>query len=296
MRILTRGDLDGLTSSVFLSIVEDIGEIRFAHPKDVQDGEIPVDKQDIIVNLPYVKGCGMWFDHHASEDRKLEAIGEFKGRFAVAPSAARVIHDHYNDPAFGRYDQMLRETDRLDSGQLGVEEVLDPRGWILLGLTLDPRTGLGPQFQRYFRWLVEYAKEVPLEKILQHREVNKRCEKVMEEQKFFMGLLKGVCKLDGNVIITDLRGVKRAPAGNRFLVFTMFPEANVEARIFDGKLGNTVVAVGKSIFNRSCALNVGGLLAEYGGGGHYGAGTAQMANDVADARIKEIVARLKTAP
>lgn len=293
MRVFTRGDMDGLTSLVFLTIVEDVRKIDFAHPKDVQDGKVPIKKDDILTNLPYVRGCGMWFDHHISEERKLDDIGPFKGKFAVAPSTARVIHDYYRHPDFERFGELLESTDRLDSAQLTRDEVANPSGWILLGLTLDPRTGLGPEFRKYFRWLVEYVKEVPLEKILQHREVKKRCDRVLKEHEAFMEFMKAHSRQDGNVIITELRGIKDVPVGNRFIIFTLYPRANVEVRVFDGKLGNTVVAVSHSIFNRTCKVNLGNMLAGYGGGGHAGAGTCQLPNDTADATIAEIISRLK---
>jgi len=296
MRILTRGDLDGLTSSVLISLGEKVTEIRFGHPKDVQDGKVPCTGEDIVVNLPYVPGCGMWFDHHVSEEEKLPDIGEFKGKFAVAPSAARVVAEYYHKPEFDRFQALLEATDRLDSAQLSLDDVVKPAGWLLLGLTLDPRSGLGPEFQKYFRWLVEYVKEVPIEKILQHPEVKKRCDRVVNEQESFRKLLRKHSKLDGNIIITDFRGVDRAtiPVGNRFLVFAEFPKGNVEARIFHGHDGKTVVvAAGHSIFNRTCKVNIGKLLAEYGGGGHNGAGTCQLAAEVAKEQLEELLSRLR---
>ncbi|HXX94304.1 MAG TPA: exopolyphosphatase [Planctomycetota bacterium] len=294
MRVLTRGDLDGLTSAVLISMAEKVTEIRFAHPKDVQDGKIPCDAEDIVVNLPYVKGCGLWFDHHVSEERKLSDIGKFKGKFAVAPSAARVVYDYFKKPDFDRFKALLEATDRLDSAQLTPEDVNDPKGWILLGYTLDPRTGLGPEFQKYFRWLVEYVKEVPLEKVLQHAEVKKRVDRVLKEQEDFKALLKKHSRLDGTVIVTDLRTVKDAPVGNRFLIYTLHPKGNVEVRILRGKEGKTVnCAIGHSIFNRTCKVNVGDLCASYGGGGHHGAGTCQLAHDTAETQIAEIIKKLK---
>jgi hypothetical protein len=294
MRVLTRGDLDGLTSAVLISMAEKVTEIRFAHPKDVQDGKIPCDAEDVVVNLPYVKGCGLWFDHHVSEERKLSDIGKFKGKFAVAPSAARVVYDYYKKPEFDKFKVLLEATDRLDSAQLTPEDVTDPKGWILLGYTLDPRTGLGPEFQKYFRWLVEYVKEVPLEKVLQHAEVKKRVDRVLQEQEEFKALLKKNSKLDGTVIVTDLRTVKDAPVGNRFLIYTLHPKGNVEVRILRGKEGKTVnCAIGHSIFNRTCKVNVGDLCASYGGGGHHGAGTCQLVHDTAEKQIAEIIGKLK---
>ena len=293
MRVLTRGDLDGLTSAVFLTIAEKVTEIRFGHPKDVQDGKVPWDAEDIVVNLPYVPGCGMWFDHHVSEEEKLPQIGAFKGRFAVAPSAARVVADHYKHPEFAKYRDLLDATDKLDAAQLAIGDVTNPQGWILLGYTLDPRTGLGPDFQKYFRWLVEYAKEVPVDKILQHPEVKKRCERVRAERDDYLAFLKKHAKIDGPVILIDLRSGARPPAGNRFLSYTLFPDANVEMRIFKGHQGATVVAAGHSIFNRTCRVNLGALLASYGGGGHKGAGTAQLPPETAEAGVADILATLK---
>ncbi len=295
MRVLTRGDMDGLTSSVLLTMVEEVREIRFAHPKDVQDGLVEATDQDIIVNLPYVPGCAKWFDHHASEDRKLEQIGEFEGSFEVADSAARVVYNHYRSQEFDRFAELLEMTDKLDAAKLSAQEVAAPGGWILLGLTLDPRTGLGPEFRKYFRWLVEYIKEVPLEKILKHPEVSKRCQRVLQEQSEFEDYIAGHSRLEGNVIVTDLRSVnmRDAPIGNRFLIYTIHPAGNVEARIFKGKGGTVVVALGHSIFNRTCNVNVGNLLATYGGGGHRGAGTAQLDPESSGSKIDEIIQILK---
>jgi hypothetical protein len=291
MRSLTRGDMDALTSAVFLTMVKDIGEIRFAHPKDVQDGNVEVDHEDIIVNLPYVPGCGMWFDHHASEASKLEEIGKFEGRFEVAPSCARVVYNHFEETqsAFDDYSDLLVATDRVDAAQLDEEDVVRPSGWILLAYTLDPRSGLGPQFQKYFRWLVEYVKEVPVEKVLEHPEVHKRAYRVQMETAQLEELLSKFGQLDGTVILTDLRDAPPVPAGNRFLVYSMFPDANVELRVFWGKGREKVVlAAGHSIFNRTCNVHIGELFGKMGGGGHKGAGTVQIDPDKAEDTINEV--------
>jgi hypothetical protein len=293
MRVLTRGDLDGLTSTVLLTLVEKVGEIRLAHPKDVQDGKVPCDKTDIIVNLPYVKGCALWFDHHFSEQEKLKDIGKFKGSYKIAPSAARVIYDYYKHPDFEKFTKLLEDTDKLDSANLTVEDVTEPEGWILLGYTLDPRSGLSPDFQKYFRWLVEFVKEVPVEKILKHPEVKKRVDRLMKDQAAYERLLKKHSKVDGNVIVTDFRTMEEPLVGNRFLVYILHPQANVEVRLLRGKGGRVAIPIGHSIFNRTCKTNIGKFCAEYGGGGHAGAGTCQIEGDKAEATIKEIIKRLK---
>jgi hypothetical protein len=290
MRVLTRGDMDGLASLVFLTMVEDIREIFFAHPKDMQDALIEVNDNDIIVNLPYVEGCGIWFDHHISEEGRNEDIKEYKGAFKVSPSTARVIYDHYNKPEFDQFMEMLEAADKVDSGQLSMKDVTAPEGWVLLAFTLDPRTGFGPEFQKYFRWLVEYVKELPVDMVLQHAEVKKRCDRVYAEQEEFKKIISEHSSVDGKVILTDMRGVdmRSIPVGNRFLVYTVYPEANVEIRILKGKTGTTVMAVGHSIFNRTCTVNVGELMAKFGGGGHRGAGTCQVTPDIAEKVLAEI--------
>ncbi len=296
MRIVTRGDFDGLTSSVLISLVEDIREIRFVHPKDAQDGKVEADEEDIVINLPYIEGCGLWFDHHISETANLPE--NYNGRFEMAPSCARVIYNHYADEhreALDRFKDLLEATDRLDAADLTMDDVTEPEGWILLGLTLDPRSGLGPEFRKYFRWLVEYIKELPLEKVLKHPEVKKRTDRVLHEQEEFKRILQDHAKADGNVIVTDFRDLQEKPVGNRFLIYTLFPEANVEVRLFNGVSGTTVVAVGHSIFNRTCTVNVGETLKEYGGGGHKGAGTCQLKPEEAETKVSEIVERLKSA-
>ena len=292
MRIVTRGDFDGLASTVLLTTVEDVREISFVHPKDAQDGKVAGCAEDIVVNLPYIKGCGLWFDHHISEEEKLSKLGSVKGRFEMAPSCARVIYNHYareHAAKLAPFKELLEATDRLDSAQLTKDDVLNPSGWILLGLTLDPRSGLGPEFQKYFRWLAEYLKEVPVAKVLQHPEVAPRTKRVLTEHAEFKKLLQQHARCEGQVIITDLRGLKNKPVGNRFLIYTLFPNANVEVRLFDGHQGAVVVAVGHSIFNRTCKVNVGQMLAQFGGGGHTGAGTAQLDPAGADKKIEKII-------
>jgi hypothetical protein len=295
MRILTRGDFDGLTCTVLLSEVEQIDEIRMAHPKDAQDGKVSVEPQDIVVNLPFILGCGMWFDHHSSEEH-VAANFPFKGRFEVAPSCARVIYNHYapaHKTKFERFAALLEATDRFDSADLTMSDVTDPAGYMMLGQTLDPRSGLSADFKAYFTWLAENLKKQPIEKLLEQEEIVKRSSRVLNERDAFKALLQKCAHVESNVIVSDLRGVKDRPAGNRFLVFTLFPQTNVDVRLIDGRDGGVVIAVGHSIFNRTCRVNIGRLMQEFGGGGHKGVGTAQLRAETAKDQIKDIIERLK---
>jgi hypothetical protein len=290
MNVLTRGDMDGLTATVLLSEVQTIKDVRFAHPKDVQDGKVEAGPDDIVVNLPYIPGCALWFDHHPAE--KLPE--KYKGKYGLAPSAARLVYEYLNNPKLDKYKELLAETDRVDSAMLVPEDVTAPKGYVLLSYTIDPRTGLGP-FKDFFMMLVNHVKTKTIDEILKTPEVKFRVDRVLMEQDEFQKALAAHSRLDGNVIITDFRGLGKIPAGNRFLIYTMFPKGNISIRIFDGKGREfTVAAIGHSIFNRTSKTHVGELCTKYGGGGHKGAGTAQFANDTAEAKINELLTRMKS--
>jgi hypothetical protein len=292
MRLITRADLDGLTCAILLSEVEPIEKVDFAHPKDVQDGKVEVTDNDILANLPYDERAALWFDHHVSQ-ADFSWNANMRGAYDVAPSAARVIANHYNSPKFEKYQNLLEETDRLDAAILTKDDIVNPQGWILVGYTLDPRTQL-PKYQEYFRHVMALAKTQTPEQVLQDPEVKSRVDAMQAQEAEFLKNLQENTHLEKNVIITDLRGKGAGATGNRFLIYTLFPEGNVSMRIADGFGGEVVsIQLGHSILNRTCHTNVGDLLAEYGGGGHEGAGTAQPPKADADRVIAEILATLQ---
>jgi len=292
MRLMTRADWDGLVCAVLLSKVENIESIHFAYPRDVQEGNVKVPPDCIIVNLPYHPDCAMWFDHHISEFDKAQSV-QFKGQFSLAPSAARIIYEyHGGDAKFSEYKELLEVTDRVDSAYLTFEDVTRPQGYILLSYTVDPRTGLKTSYEEYFLMLLELLKTEPLDKVMVHPEVKSRCDRILAEEEQFKQLLQRYSRLEENLVITDLRGVKDVPPGNRFLIYALYPSANISMRLFDGRPGEVTVSLGHSIFNRSSRTNIGELLYDYGGGGHAGAGTAQIPAAEAE-KINFIVASIK---
>lgn len=295
MRVVTRGDLDGLTSALILSFCEKVDSVCLVHPQEITDRHLAVTHADIVVNLPYHPDCGLWFDNHLLTDEHAMPPKDFAGRYALAPSAARVVYEHYapRHPELGRFASLLAATDRLDSAQLTVEDVVHPVGYILLGYTLDPRTGLGA-YQEYFMRLLECLKTRPLEEVLELPEVREREERIREQDQHFREVTRARSRREGNVVFTDFRTAEPIPVGNRFLVYTLFPEANVSVRAHWGpRREKVVVSVGWSIFDRTCSTNVGVLMSIYGGGGHRGAGSCTLAPEKADAQIVEILAALK---
>jgi hypothetical protein len=295
MRLVTRGDLDGLTCAVLITECESVDDIRLVHPQDITDKRLPITKQDIFANIPYHPDCGKWFDHHLLTDSNEKPPAVFEGKFALAPSAARVVYDYYlpNHPDISRFEKLVIETDRVDAAQLTMDDVLDPQDYILLGFTLDPRTGLG-SFGTYFITLVDWLKKKSIAEIMKQGQVAERVARIREQDQRFREATVAHSRLEGNVIVTDFRGLKPTPVGNRFIVYTLFPTANISIRLHAGPdPEHTACAVGHSIFNRTSKTNVGELMSRYGGGGHRGAGTCLVATADAERQIAEMIAQMK---
>jgi nanoRNase/pAp phosphatase (c-di-AMP/oligoRNAs hydrolase) len=298
MRLVTRGDLDGLTSAVIITMKEQVDEILLVHPQDITDKAVDIRPDDILANLPFDPRAAMWFDHHLLTDSNQKPGPDFKGRYRIAPSAARLVYEYYleqnpNDPDLLRLEKLVDETDRLDAAQLTPDDVENPTDYILLGYTIDSRTGLG-SFDEYFQKLVDWLKTMSIAEVLQQPEVRARIERIRSESADFKSLLSRNSFQINNVVVTDLREIERLPAGNRFLVYTLFPDANVSLRVHWGPRHDTVVAaVGHSIFNRTCNTSVGDLMSKYGGGGHKGAGTCVLPLERAADAIDEILFELQ---
>lgn len=293
MRLVTRADLDGLTSAVLIKEMEPIDSIELIHPQDLTDKKFEILKGDILANLPYHPNAGKWFDHHLLTESNLKPPEKFDGAYRHAPSTARIVEEYYKSPKLKKYDALIEETDRMDSANLTLEDVLDPKGYILLGYTIDPRTGLSG-FKDYFMLLLDALKNKTIDEIMEMQEVQHRVNQMRSEWLIFKRLTLENSRTDGNVVLTDFRHVEKIPIGNRFLIYTLFPDANVSVRVHWGPQRQFVVAVvGHSIFNRTCKVNVGELMSDFGGGGHVGAGSAPLKAETANADIEEIIRRLK---
>lgn len=301
MRLVTRSDFDGLICGMLLKEAGIIDSWVFVHPKDLQDGLFVPTKEDVLANVPFVPGCGMWFDHHTSEQERLGWTQDVKGESRLAPSAARIIYEYYGgDSKFDGYKGMIEAVDKVDSGNLTKEEILNPTGWILLGFISDPRTGLG-RFREFkisnyqlMEELINHCRHMSIDEILNLSDVKERVELYFEQDKLFKEMVGAHTTIENNVIITDLRDVETIYTGNRFLVYSLFPEQNVSLWIVDGRQKQNVsIACGYSILNRTCTADIGRLMLKYGGGGHKMVGTCQVPYDDANTVIREIVDVLK---
>lgn len=301
MRLLTRSDFDGLACGALLKELGIIDSWKFVHPKDIQDGLVEVGENDVLANVPYVKGCKLWFDHHSSESERLGKDVEFEGESRLEDSAARVIYEYYGGKErLPHFETMVQAVDKVDAAKLTIDEILNPTDWVLLGFIMDPRTGLG-RFREFripnymlMETLIDACRTQDIDEIMENPDVKERVELYFEQDALFREMVKKHTRIDGNIIISDLRGVDPIYTGNRFLIYSLYPEQNISMWIVDGrgKL-NCPIAVGHSVLNRTSKTNVGNLLLEYGGGGHRQVGTCQVDYDDADRVIGELAARMK---
>ena len=301
MRLLTRSDFDGLACGALLLELGLISDYKFVHPKDIQDGLIEVTQNDVLANIPYVKGCGLWFDHHTSESERLGDKVVFEGDSRPLDSAARVIYEYYGGKArLPHFEKMVVAVDKVDSAKLTVDEILSPTGWVLLGFVMDPRTGLG-RFRQFrisnyelMEVLMEACRAQTIEEILEKPDVKERTELYFEQDALFRKMIAEHTHVDGNVIITDLRDVDTIYAGNRFIIYSLYPEQNISMWVVDGRgKQNCPIAVGHSVLKRTSQTDVGSLLLKYGGGGHRQVGTCQVPYGDADKVIGELASRMK---
>lgn len=300
-RLVTRSDFDGLVCAVLLKSLDLINQIKFVHPKDMQDGKVEITNNDITTNLPYVEGAYLAFDHHFSEmlrnrDRHSSHVID-----PDAPSAARVVYDYFGGVDKFPYisQEMMAAVDQADSAQFTLEEVLNPQGWVLLNFLMDARTGLG-RFRNFtisnydlMMNLIDACKDSAIEDILNLPDVKERVDVYREHESKFKAQIKKCATVCDKTVVLDLRQEETIYAGNRFMIYALYPECNVSIHVMWGlKQQNTVFAVGKSIFDRSSQANIGELMLKYGGGGHANAGTCQVAHELVDETLNAIVTQI----
>lgn len=303
-RLVTRSDFDGLACAMMLKELNMIDEIKFVHPKDVQDGKIELFETDITTNLPYDPRVGLAFDHHESEIDRLKAI-ETNGKLIIdanAKSAARVVYDYFGGKEkFPRISkELMKAVDKGDSADFSLDEILNPSGWTLLHFIMDARTGLGRfhdfRISNYdlMMKLIDYCLEHTIDEILELPDVKERTVLYFEQADLFKEQLMRTTKIHENIAVIDLRNEEIIYAGNRFMVYALFPEVHTSVHVAWGfKKQNTAVMIGKSILNKTSIVDIGDICLEYGGGGHENAGTCQLDNDKIDEILPEIIDKLK---
>jgi len=297
MRLITRADFDGLACGAILMELGVIDRWKFVHPKDLQDEKVDVTKDDVLANVPYVEGCGMWFDHHSSELHRVGADVEVEGARYAAPSAARIVYEYYGGVSRLPYlEEMVLAVDKVDSARLTVDEIINPKGWVLLGFIMDPRTGLGRHLNfsignwELMEELMDACRDFEIDELLMLPNVAERVEHYHKQTKEFQEMILQYSRIEGDVIITDLRGVSPIHTGNRFVLYSLFPDQNISIWLADGPVSVIgMISVGHSVVNRSSTVDVGKIMDKYGGGGHTQVGTCQVPYEDVDKVVDELI-------
>ena len=302
-RLVTRSDFDGLVCAMLLRELDIIGDIKFVHPKDVQDGKVDITENDITTNLPFDKRVGLAFDHHESEliRNKKE---DYEGKYIIdgnAKSAARVVYDYYGGAErFKRVsEEIMTAVDKGDSADFTKDEILNPTGWVLMNFLMDARTGLG-RFHEFrisnydlMMELIDYCVDHTIDQVLALPDVKERVDMYFSQQELFVEQLKRITRIEDKVAVIDLRNEETIYTGNRFMVYALWPEVEISVHVAWGfRKQNTAVMIGKSIINKNSDFNIGELCLSYGGGGHANAGTCQLDNDKIDGELPTIINKL----
>lgn len=301
-RLVTRSDFDGLVCAVLLKEMDLIDDIKFVHPKDVQDGMVELTSNDIMTNLPYSPEAKLVFDHHFSETMRLENQSPENHIIdPLSPSAARVVYNYYGgkDRFPAHWEEMMSAVDKADSAHFTIDEVLNPQKWVLLNYLMDPRTGLG-RFREFrisnyalMMDLIDYCKSHTIDEILQISDVQERIDLYFEQAEKFKEQVLRCAKVYDNLVVLDLRNEDIIYAGNRFMIYALFPQCNISMHCLWGlKKQNTVFAVGKSIINKTSRTNIGKLMLSYGGGGHENAGTCQIDNENSEQVMRNLIHKI----
>lgn len=304
-RLITRSDLDGIVCASLLKEIDMISEVKFAHPKDMQDGLIEVGPNDIVTNLPYQPNAHMVFDHHASEAERNKEHRPNVINDPTAPSAAHVVYRHFGGaerfPNISK--DLLDATNKIDSAQLSMEDILNPTGWVMLGFIMDNRTGLG-RFRNFrisnYQLMMDFVdilrKEKNIDDILRHPDVAERVKMYQEHSKLARQQILSRAEVHDKLLVLDFRRDEEIYTTNRFTIYAMYPQCSVSMHILPGKMNqNTVFALGKSVLNRSSKADIGSLMLEFGGGGHKAVGTCQVDHDKVDEVKKIIIERIVAA-
>jgi len=304
-RLVTRSDFDGLVCAMLLRELGIIDDIKFVHPKDVQDGKVDLSENDITTNLPYDPRVGLAFDHHESEMLRNDPE-KFEGKYYIEPhakSAARVVYNYYGGAGTFKNvtEEIMTAVDKGDSADYTLDEILNPSGWVLINYLMDPRTGLGRfhdfRISNYdlMMELIDYCVDHSIDEILELPDVKERVDLYFEQADLFKAQLKRLAKVYDKVVVLDLRDEEVIHAGNRFMIYALYPETQISVHVAWGfRKQNTAVMIGKSIVNKSSDFDIGALCLKYGGGGHKNAGTCQLENDEVDSKLPDIIKELNS--
>ncbi len=290
MRIITRADFDSVVCAVLLYEALGIKKaIKWVEPHEIQKQQVQIKAGDIIANLPYHENCSLWFDHHFSN----RIDKEFKGLFRIAPSAAGLVYEYYQDVLNRDFSELVAQADKIDAAALSLDEIRHPENYpyILLSMTVSSQI---KNDEAYWNHLVSLLRKQKIQAVMKDPQVREICRRVIAENKIYRKLLQEYTRTTGPVSITDFRSFDIPPSGNRFLVYSLFPETIVNIKIrHDIQDKETVIVnVGHNFLHPGCRVNIGALLSRFEGGGHKSVGACSFAAHKTNGYLPQIISLL----
>lgn len=290
MRIVTRADFDSVVCAVLLRDALEITEpVYWVEPHEIQKRLATIEPTDIIANLPFHENCALWFDHHFSN----RVDQPFEGLYRIAPSAAGLVYEYYRDDLKHDFAELVAQADKIDAADLTVEEVRYPEKYpyILLSMTISSQA---KEDAPYWDRLINLFQYQTMTAVMVDPQVRGKCRQVVEENRAYKKLLKENTRIKGRVSITDFRSFDPPPTGNRFLVYSLFPETVVNVKIRHDIEGRETVIVnaGYNFLRPGCNVNIGAMFSRFEGGGHRTVGACSFTPDKTDDYLPQIIDRL----
>ena len=299
-QLVTKCDIDGLLSGIFLKEMNLIEQISFCSPRDIEKGVVEISSDKITAGLPYQKNVHLAFDSYTGS-HGTEKIEENRIVDASMPSTSRVIFNHYGRKNFKAVPgELINAVDKGISADVTVDEILYPRGWTLLTYLIDWRTGLDRSADfsisttRLIEKLTDWCRKYTVWEVLDLPDVEERLEHYFSCTESYKSQILHCSTVYNNLVVVDLRDEAVIYPGNRFMIYALFPECNISLQITSQSNGEkTVFAAGKSFIDKSLAIDVGKIMKTCGGGGHANAGTCETDNEFATDVFNVLVKSLR---
>jgi hypothetical protein len=272
-RIVTNSDLDALVSAVLLKRVEPVGAVKFLPHERIKDGTFRATREDIVVNMPFIEGCGLWFDHHSSNDVPETFEGLYDGE---APSAARVVYRYYRErgqgEAFDGLEDLLEETDKVDSAQFEPNDISHPTGAVLLSFLIDSHP-LRDETVAENQLIISLLDGGDPQVVLDHPVFRPRAEQFLDRLELSKRALEEQLEVDDGLMIIDFRRLdpeQKQLCNNKFLPYVIHEDCHTLLRVKPLNEDRLKLNLGFNMFlpDEECPLHYGNLLKKLGGGGH----------------------------
>ncbi|MEW6063310.1 MAG: hypothetical protein AB1571_03000 [Nanoarchaeota archaeon] len=284
-KILAHDDLDGVVSAVLLSILLKTNKVKF----DIYDKKSKVDKNTIVTDLPYHKGCGLWFDHHISN----KTNKKFKGKFVLEKSCARVIYNYYNKNFSEYYKDLVKKVDKADSGGYTTKDIKSYNKTYLID-----RIGFLAPFKNkkekklFLRIMFDHFKNrKSFDDLFKIKRIKNFIEKIkmLDKKSIIFIKKKGIIKNKTLIIDSSIEKITLNP----FFIYINYPKCKYILIISKNKNKIEILVTFNKFYKTKNVSNIGKILNKFGGYGHKFIGGCRIESKNKDRIINEILGKLK---